>query len=61
MPDFFFGDRVKAAFQVRQEFGTAVADGTYCNVLDGCATKVTVAAGRVALDLPAKGAVAFHP
>ncbi|WP_407564764.1 alpha-amylase [Streptomyces sp. 184] len=46
---------------VSQEFGTAVADGVYCNALDGCATKVTVAGGRVALDLPAKGAVAFHP
>ncbi|AKH82314.1 hypothetical protein AA958_08825 [Streptomyces sp. CNQ-509] len=60
------GDRGFAALNntgepVTQEFGTAVPDGVYCNVLDDCAGKVTVAGGRVTLDLPARGAVAFHP
>ncbi|WP_419993024.1 alpha-amylase [Streptomyces boninensis] len=46
---------------VTAEFSTAVADGTYANALDGGETKVTVSGGKAKLDLPAKGAVAFHP
>lgn len=41
-------------------YTTGLPDGSYCNVLDGCATSVTVASGRAVLTVPAKGAVAFH-
>ncbi|MDT0442680.1 alpha-amylase [Streptomyces johnsoniae] len=45
---------------VSSQFSTQLPDGTYCNVLDDCATEVTVSGGLAALDLPAKSAVAFH-
>ncbi|MFD5796218.1 carbohydrate-binding module family 20 domain-containing protein [Streptomyces diastatochromogenes] len=41
-------------------FATGMADGTYANVIDGGATKVTVSGGSASLTLPAKGAVAFY-
>ncbi|WP_119731202.1 alpha-amylase [Thermomonospora amylolytica] len=42
------------------QYSTGLPDGAYCNVIDGCATKVTVTGGRATLTVPAKGAVAFH-
>ncbi|GAA3980293.1 hypothetical protein GCM10023085_73290 [Actinomadura viridis] len=48
------GDAVTATFT------TSMQDGTYCNVLDGCATKVEVSGGKAAIAVPAKGAVAIH-
>lgn len=41
-------------------YTTGLADGSYCDVLDGCATTVTVSGGRATITVPAKGAVAFH-
>ncbi|MEU1402470.1 carbohydrate-binding module family 20 domain-containing protein [Streptomyces sp. NPDC005728] len=41
-------------------FATGMADGTYSNVVDGGASKVTVSGGSASLTLPAKGAVAFY-
>ncbi|GHI08223.1 carbohydrate-binding module family 20 domain-containing protein [Streptomyces cellostaticus] len=40
-------------------FTTGMADGTYANVIDGGATKVTVSGGSASITIPAKGAVAF--
>ncbi|MCW7943730.1 alpha-amlyase [Streptomyces hygroscopicus] len=40
-------------------FTTGMADGTYANVVDGGATKVTVSGGSASITIPAKGAVAF--
>ncbi|OIV36861.1 hypothetical protein BIV57_13960 [Mangrovactinospora gilvigrisea] len=42
-----------------ETFSTGLADGTYCNVVDDCATKATVSGGSATLTVPAKGAVAF--
>lgn len=47
--------------EVTAEFTTQVADGEYCNVLDDCASTVSVSGGTASITLPAKGAVAFHP
>ncbi|ALV36102.1 carbohydrate-binding module family 20 domain-containing protein [Streptomyces sp. CdTB01] len=41
-------------------FTTGMADGTYSNVVDGGATKVTVSGGSASLTIPAKSAVAFY-
>ncbi|MEU2336034.1 carbohydrate-binding module family 20 domain-containing protein [Streptomyces sp. NPDC013172] len=41
-------------------FTTGMADGTYANVVDGGATKVTVSGGSATLTIPAKGAIAFY-
>ncbi len=41
-------------------YTTGLADGSYCDVLAGCATTVTVSGGRATITVPAKGAVAFH-
>ncbi|MFH8768324.1 carbohydrate-binding module family 20 domain-containing protein [Streptomyces sp. NPDC017958] len=41
-------------------FATGMADGTYSNVVDGGATKVTVSGGSASITVPAKGAVAFY-
>ncbi|MFF4499421.1 carbohydrate-binding module family 20 domain-containing protein [Streptomyces sp. NPDC001401] len=41
-------------------FTTGMADGTYSNVIDGGATKVTVSGGSASLTVPAKSAVAFY-
>ncbi|MET8945033.1 carbohydrate-binding module family 20 domain-containing protein [Streptomyces sp. NPDC004542] len=41
-------------------FTTGMADGTYSNVVDGGATKVTVSGGNASLTVPAKGAIAFY-
>ncbi|MGH3431204.1 MAG: alpha-amylase [Thermocrispum sp.] len=46
--------------EVSTEFTTTLQDGEYCNVLDDCTTKVSVAGGQVSLTLPAKSAVAIH-
>ncbi|MFD5539873.1 carbohydrate-binding module family 20 domain-containing protein [Streptomyces sp. NPDC127079] len=40
-------------------FTTGMADGTYANVVDGGATKVTVSGGSATLTIPAKSAIAF--
>lgn len=42
------------------QYTTGLPDGSYCNVLNGCATSVTVSGGRATVTVPAKGAVAFH-
>ncbi|MFJ3301914.1 carbohydrate-binding module family 20 domain-containing protein [Streptomyces sp. NPDC086549] len=44
---------------VTYTFTTGMADGTYSNVIDGGATKVTVAGGNTSITVPAKSAVAF--
>jgi alpha-amylase len=41
-------------------FTTGMADGTYSDVVDGGATKVTVSGGSASITIPAKGAVAFY-
>ncbi|MGW7421863.1 carbohydrate-binding module family 20 domain-containing protein [Streptomyces sp. NPDC054813] len=41
-------------------FATGMADGTYSNVVDGGATKVTVSGGNASITIPAKDAVAFY-
>ncbi|MGW1561582.1 carbohydrate-binding module family 20 domain-containing protein [Streptomyces sp. NPDC002144] len=41
-------------------FTTGMADGTYANVIDGGATKVTVSGGSASITIPAKSAVAFY-
>ncbi|MFI8228029.1 carbohydrate-binding module family 20 domain-containing protein [Streptomyces sp. NPDC085900] len=41
-------------------FTTGMADGTYSNVVDGGATKVTVSGGSASITIPAKSAVAFY-
>ncbi|MEW2301929.1 carbohydrate-binding module family 20 domain-containing protein [Streptomyces sp. NPDC006655] len=41
-------------------FTTGMADGTYANVVDGGATKVTVSGGSATLTIPAKSAIAFY-
>ncbi|GAA3789010.1 carbohydrate-binding module family 20 domain-containing protein [Streptomyces coacervatus] len=41
-------------------FTTGMADGTYANVIDGGATKVTVSSGSASITIPAKSAVAFY-
>ena len=42
------------------QYTTGLPDGSYCDVTNGCATRVTVTGGRATLTVPAKGAVAFH-
>ncbi|MBO4258824.1 carbohydrate-binding module family 20 domain-containing protein [Streptomyces griseorubiginosus] len=41
-------------------FTTGMADGTYANVIDGGASKVTVSGGNASITVPAKSAVAFY-
>lgn len=41
-------------------FTTGMADGTYANVIDGGASKVTVSGGSASITIPAKSAVAFY-
>jgi alpha-amylase len=41
-------------------FATGMADGTYANVTDGGATKITVSGGNASITIPAKAAVAFY-
>ncbi|WP_217552652.1 carbohydrate-binding module family 20 domain-containing protein [Streptomyces sp. GbtcB6] len=41
-------------------FATGMADGTYSDVIDGGATKVTVSGGNASITIPAKDAVAFY-
>jgi alpha-amylase len=41
-------------------FTTGMADGTYSDVVDGGATKVTVSGGSASITIPAKSAVAFY-
>ncbi|WP_089101231.1 carbohydrate-binding module family 20 domain-containing protein [Streptomyces hyaluromycini] len=41
-------------------FATGMADGTYSDVIDGGATKVTVSGGTASITIPAKDAVAFY-
>ncbi|MET9911733.1 carbohydrate-binding module family 20 domain-containing protein [Streptomyces sp. NPDC006476] len=41
-------------------FATGMADGTYTNVIDGGASKVTVSGGSASITVPAKSAVAFY-
>ncbi|MFF5263852.1 carbohydrate-binding module family 20 domain-containing protein [Actinomadura viridis] len=42
------------------QFTTGLADGSYCNVTDDCASRVTVSGGKATLNIPGKSAVAFH-
>ncbi|MET7700273.1 carbohydrate-binding module family 20 domain-containing protein [Streptomyces sp. NPDC005485] len=41
-------------------FATGMADGTYSNVVNGGAGKVTVSGGNASITIPAKNAVAFY-
>lgn len=41
-------------------FATGLPDGTYCDLLSGCASEITVTGGQATLSLPAKSALAFH-
>lgn len=41
-------------------FTVAMADGTYCNVVNACANQVTVSGGRATVTVPANSAIAFH-
>ncbi|MFF3905133.1 carbohydrate-binding module family 20 domain-containing protein [Streptomyces sp. NPDC001848] len=41
-------------------FATGMADGTYANVTDGGATKITVSGGNASITIGAKSAVAFY-
>ena len=41
-------------------FTTGMADGTYANVIDGGAGKVTVSGGSASITIPANSAVAFY-
>ena len=41
-------------------FTTGLANGTYCNVINACATSVSVSGGQATITVPAKTAVAFH-
>jgi alpha-amylase len=42
------------------QYPTGLPDGSYCDVLNDCATSVTVSGGQATVTAPAKGAVAFH-
>jgi alpha-amylase len=42
------------------QYTTGLADGSYCVVTNGCASRATVSGGRATLTVPAKSAVAFH-
>ncbi|MCT2585511.1 carbohydrate-binding module family 20 domain-containing protein [Actinophytocola gossypii] len=42
------------------QYPTGLPDGSYCDVLNDCATSVTVTGGQATVTVPAKGAVAFH-
>ncbi|ORY89754.1 glycoside hydrolase superfamily [Leucosporidium creatinivorum] len=39
---------------------TDVADGTYCEITSGCASKITVSGGSFTVTIPAYGSVAFY-
>lgn len=42
------------------QYTTGLPDGSYCDVITNCASRVTVSGGRATLTIQAKSAVAFH-